>query len=82
MVAWTGIERLRLGLVDELDFAPRAAWPLEAGSPVNYRHAFHAGNFGDCVKHAVLVWLLRALQRKPAPLVRAGHPCRHGSLRP
>ena len=35
---------------------------------VNYRHAFHAGNFGDCVKHVVLVWLLRALQRKPAPL--------------
>jgi 23S rRNA (adenine2030-N6)-methyltransferase len=35
---------------------------------VNYRHAFHAGNFGDCVKHAMLVWLLRALQRKPAPL--------------
>jgi len=35
---------------------------------VNYRHAFHAGNFGDCVKHAVFVWLLRALQRKPAPL--------------
>jgi 23S rRNA (adenine2030-N6)-methyltransferase len=35
---------------------------------VNYRHAFHAGNFGDCMKHAVLVWLLRALQRKPAPL--------------
>jgi len=34
---------------------------------VNYRHAFHAGNFGDCVKHAVLVWLLRAMQRKPAP---------------
>jgi 23S rRNA (adenine2030-N6)-methyltransferase len=35
---------------------------------VNYRHALHAGNFGDCVKHAVMVWLLRALQRKPAPL--------------
>ncbi len=35
---------------------------------VNYRHAFHAGNFGDCVKHSVLIWLLRALQRKPAPL--------------
>ena len=35
---------------------------------VNYRHAFHAGNFGDCMKHALLVWLLRALQRKPAPL--------------
>jgi 23S rRNA (adenine2030-N6)-methyltransferase len=35
---------------------------------VNYRHAFHAGNFADCIKHAVLVWLLRALQRKPAPM--------------
>lgn len=32
---------------------------------MNYRHAFHAGNFGDCMKHALLVWLLRALQRKP-----------------
>ncbi len=32
---------------------------------MNYRHAFHAGNFADCLKHAVLVWLLRALQRKP-----------------
>ncbi len=35
---------------------------------MNYRHAFHAGNFGDCVKHAVLVWLLRALMRKPGPV--------------
>jgi len=35
---------------------------------VNYRHAFHAGNFGDCVKHAVLVWLVRAMQHKPAPI--------------
>jgi len=36
---------------------------------MNYRHAFHAGNFADCVKHALLVWLLRALQRKPAALM-------------
>ena len=36
---------------------------------MNYRHAFHAGNFGDCVKHALLVWLLRALQRKPGGLL-------------
>jgi 23S rRNA (adenine2030-N6)-methyltransferase len=35
---------------------------------MNYRHAFHAGNFGDCVKHALLVWLVRALQRKPTPI--------------
>jgi len=30
MIAWAGIERLRLGLVDSLDFAPRPRWPLEA----------------------------------------------------
>jgi 23S rRNA (adenine2030-N6)-methyltransferase len=34
---------------------------------MNYRHAFHAGNFADCMKHALLVWLLGALHRKPAP---------------
>ena len=36
---------------------------------MNYRHAFHAGNFGDCFKHALLVWLIGALQRKPAPIL-------------
>jgi N6-L-threonylcarbamoyladenine synthase len=30
MVAWAGIERLRLGLVDTLDHAPRPRWPLDA----------------------------------------------------
>ena len=34
---------------------------------MNYRHAFHAGNFADCMKHTVLVWLLRALARKEKP---------------
>ncbi len=29
MVAWAGIERLRLGLIDDLDFAPRPRWPLD-----------------------------------------------------
>lgn len=29
MVAWAGLERLRLGLTDELGFAPRPRWPLE-----------------------------------------------------
>jgi N6-L-threonylcarbamoyladenine synthase len=28
MIAWAGIERFRLGLVDNLDFEPRARWPL------------------------------------------------------
>jgi 23S rRNA (adenine2030-N6)-methyltransferase len=34
---------------------------------VNYRHAYHAGNWADCMKHAVLVWLLRAMARKQKP---------------
>jgi len=34
---------------------------------VNYRHAFHAGNAADCLKHAILVWVLRALARKSKP---------------
>jgi N6-L-threonylcarbamoyladenine synthase len=33
MVAWAGLERLRLGLVDGIDFAPRPRWPLEALAP-------------------------------------------------
>src|SRR5882672_6885420 len=31
---------------------------------MNYRHQFHAGNFADVMKHALLVQLLRALQKK------------------
>ena len=34
---------------------------------MNYRHAYHAGNAADCVKHAVLVWLLHAMRRKEKP---------------
>ncbi len=34
---------------------------------MNYRHAYHAGNFADCMKHALLTWMLSALARKPAP---------------
>jgi len=29
MIAWAGLERLRLGLVDALDFRPRPRWPLD-----------------------------------------------------
>ena len=35
---------------------------------MNYRHAFHAGNFADCTKHALLVDMLAAMARKPAPI--------------
>jgi 23S rRNA (adenine2030-N6)-methyltransferase len=34
---------------------------------MNYRHAFHAGNFADVVKHLVLVRILLHLRRKEAP---------------
>ncbi len=33
---------------------------------MNYRHAYHAGNFADVVKHAVLTRILLYLQDKPA----------------
>jgi len=34
---------------------------------MNYRHAFHAGNFADVVKHLALVSILAHLKKKPAP---------------
>jgi N6-L-threonylcarbamoyladenine synthase len=33
MIAWAGLERLRLGLVDGLDAAPRPRWPLDSEAP-------------------------------------------------
>ena len=33
---------------------------------MNYRHAFHAGNFADVVKHSLVAMLLEGLSRKPA----------------
>ena len=29
---------------------------------MNYRHSFHAGNFADLVKHALVLWLLKTRQ--------------------
>ena len=37
MIAWAGIERLRLGLSDGLDFAPRPRWPLDATADAGAR---------------------------------------------
>jgi 23S rRNA (adenine2030-N6)-methyltransferase len=34
---------------------------------MNYRHAFHAGNFGDVLKHVVLARVLMHLAQKDAP---------------
>src|SRR2546423_12120477 len=33
---------------------------------MNYRHAYHAGNFADVVKHAVLARIIAHLKEKPA----------------
>ncbi len=35
---------------------------------MNYRHAFHAGNFADVLKHVVLSLCLDRMTRKPKPL--------------
>lgn len=35
---------------------------------MNYRHAFHAGNFADVVKHAVLARIVLYMQQKDAPI--------------
>lgn len=35
---------------------------------MNYRHAFHAGNFADLVKHGTLTLLLDRLTAEPGPL--------------
>ena len=38
----------------------------QRASAMNYRHAYHAGNFADVVKHAVLCRVLVHLREKPA----------------
>ena len=35
---------------------------------MNYRHAFHAGNFADVLKHAVLAAVLLRMQARPKPI--------------
>ena len=60
-----------------------AGWPLVGCQParlMNYRHAFHVGNFADVLKHSVLLAVIRAMQRKDAPMLMLGmqpaEPCR------
>ncbi len=40
---------------------------LETGLVMNYRHAFHAGNFADVLKHLILARIIEHLKKKPAP---------------
>lgn len=39
----------------------------DRGFSMNYRHAFHAGNFADVIKHTILARCLEHLKVKPAP---------------
>ena len=41
--------------------------PTPTARPMNYRHAFHAGNHADVLKHVVLLALCEALTTKDAP---------------
>ena len=34
MVAWAGVERFRLGMVDSLNVEPHPRWPLDELSPI------------------------------------------------
>ena len=34
---------------------------------MNYRHAYHAGNFADCLKHVILARVIEHLKIKPQP---------------
>src|SRR5690606_25250228 len=38
-----------------------------AGATMNYRHAYHAGNFADVLKHTVLTLIIEYLKRKEKP---------------
>lgn len=40
---------------------------FQAELALNYRHAYHAGNFADVLKHAVLVALIEAFKQKATP---------------
>lgn len=48
---------------------------------MNYRHAFHAGNFADVFKHAILLGLLDALTAKDKPLCYFDTHAGRGSYR-
>jgi 23S rRNA (adenine2030-N6)-methyltransferase len=40
---------------------------------MNYRHSFHAGNFADLVKHALVLWLLQTRQAQGPVTVLDAH---------
>jgi 23S rRNA (adenine2030-N6)-methyltransferase len=53
---------------DDLPDHCQGGKPRKSAKFMNYRHAYHAGNFADVLKHGVLAWVVRYLQQKEAPL--------------
>src|SRR5688572_1747984 len=51
----------------KVGMARRIAQPWRTLACMNYRHAFHAGNHADVLKHVALLALCDALVAKPAP---------------
>ena len=47
---------------------------------MNYRHAYHAGNFADVVKHAILALVITHLKRKDTPFRVIDTACGRGRL--
>ena len=48
---------------------------------MNYRHAFHAGNFADVVKHIILTRLVEYLKKKDAASLSRGDSRRAAFMR-
>ena len=82
MVA-SGRARVEGGRV-AIDGVEVAAPALISPAPdaMNYRHAFHAGNFADVVKHAVLALLVERLKEKDAAFRVIDTHAGAGVLRP
>ena len=87
MVAWAGdrapaawADRRPLDVQCSAALAARGACAARAG--MNYRHEYHAGNFADCFKHALLVCPDRRARAQTGAVLRVGHPCGRRPVRP
>jgi 23S rRNA (adenine2030-N6)-methyltransferase len=74
MVEFRAWLRNRLRLVKQLSSIDRAwvlplfaQFYLKVSTVMNYRHAFHAGNHADVLKHAVLARIIHLLKAKEKP---------------
>jgi hypothetical protein len=78
MIAWAGIERLRRGMTDALDFAPRPRWPLDApgrGGAMNV-----AILFGTPIVIDELPTRRRSIRTERTILERGEEPSRHAAF--